>query len=119
MKLNGADTVLMQLISFVPMKNSRFVAKLVTRLFFMLVLFAIIPLFTIDRSKLDQLYFVANHKWIWIFPCVLVGSFVTLFAGCTIQRYSKPDWNWLLVVNTVVLLAYCANLYIRVLHLVS
>jgi hypothetical protein len=35
------------------------------------------------------------------------------------HKYTKPDWNWLLVINTVVLLAYCATLYIRVLHLVS
>ena len=101
------------------MKSSRFAAKLVTRLFFLLVLFAIIPLFKVDSNKLSHLYFVTPHKWIWIFPCVLVGSFITLFVGCTIQRYTKPDWNWLLVVNTIVLLAYCASLYIRILHLVS
>jgi len=101
------------------MKNSRFVAKLVTRLFFLLVLFAVIPLFKVDSNKLSRLHFVTGHAWIWIFPCILVGSFITLFAGCTMQRYSKPDWNWLLVVNTLVLLAYCVSLYIRVLHLVS
>ncbi|HWD87815.1 MAG TPA: hypothetical protein VG367_06780 [Mucilaginibacter sp.] len=101
------------------MKNSRFAAKLVTRLFFLLALFAIIPLFKVDHDKFSRLYFVTNHKWIWIFPCVLAGSFITLFVGCTIQRYSKPDWNWLLVVNTIVLLAYGVSLYIRVLHLVS
>jgi hypothetical protein len=101
------------------MKNSRFAAKLVTRLFFLLLLFAIIPLFKVDSSKLNQLYFVPSHRWIWVFPGILVASFVTLFTGCTMQRYTKPDWNWLLVVNTLVLLAYCASLYIRVLHLVS
>ena len=101
------------------MKNSRFIAKLVSRLFFLLVLFALIPLFQVDRTKLSQIYFVSTHQWIWVFPCILVGSFLTLFAGCTIQRYSKPDWNWPLVVNTIVLMAYCASLYIRVLHLVS
>jgi hypothetical protein len=41
-----------------------------------------------------------------------------LFVGCTIQKYTKPDWNWLLVVSTIVLAAYCATLYIRVLELV-
>lgn len=101
------------------MKSSRFVAKLVTRLFFLLLLFAIIPLFQVDSSKLHQLYFVTTHKWIWVFPCILVGAFVTLFVGCTIQKYSKPDWNWMLIVNTIVLMAYCGTLYIKVLHLVS
>jgi hypothetical protein len=101
------------------MKSSRFAAKIVTRLFFLILLFAIIPLFKVDSAKLHQLYFVTTHKWIWIFPCILVGSFVALFTGCTMQRYAKPDWNWLLVVNTIVLLAYCVSLYIRVLHLVS
>lgn len=99
--------------------SSRFVAKLVTRLFFLLLLFAIIPLFRVDSSKLQHLYFVTTHKWIWIFPCVLVGAFVTLFVGCTMQKYNKPDWNWMLIINTLVLVAYCATLYIRVIHLVS
>ena len=99
------------------MKTSRFVAKLVTRLFFLLLLLAIIPLLKVDSSRFEHLYFVTTHKWIWIFPCILVGAFVTLFVGCTIQKYTKPDWNWLLVVNTVVLMAYCATLYIKVLEL--
>jgi hypothetical protein len=101
------------------MKTSRIVAKAITRLFFLLLLFAIIPLFQIDSTKLNQLYFVTNHKWIWAFPCILVAAFITLFVGCTMQKYAKPDWNWLLVINTIVLMAYCATLYIRVLHLVS
>ncbi len=101
------------------MKTSRIVAKAITRLFFLLLLFAIIPLFQVDSAKLNHLYFVSPHKWVWIFPCVLVGAFVTLFAGCTIQKYTKADWNWLLVINTVVLLAYCVTLYVRVLQLVK
>lgn len=100
------------------MKTSRFIAKVVTRLFLLLLLFAIIPLFQADTSKLQHLYFVTNHKWILIFPIILLGSFITLFVGCTIQKYTKPDWNWLLVVSTIVLAAYCATLYIRVLELV-
>lgn len=108
----------MILFSFAAMKTSRFIAKVVTRLFFLLLLFAIIPLFQADTSKLQHLYLAANHKWLFIFPVILLGSFVALFVGCTIQKYSKPDWNWLLVVSTVVLAAYCATLYIRVLELV-
>jgi hypothetical protein len=100
------------------MKSSRFVAKLVSRLFLLLLLLAIVPLFQADRAKLHSLYFVTAHKWILIFPCILVGGFLTLFIGCTIQKYTKPDWNWLLVVNTIVLMAYCATIYIKVLQLI-
>jgi hypothetical protein len=101
------------------MKSGRFIAKLVTRLFFLLLLFACLPLFQVDSSKLHHLYFVTTHKWVWVFPCVLVGAFITLFIGCTVQKYTKPDWNWLLVVNTLVLGAYCATLFIKVLELVK
>ena len=101
------------------MKTSRLVAKIVTRLFFLLLLFAIIPLFQADSSKLQHLYFVTTHKWVWIFPCILVGAFVILFVGCTVQKYTKPDWNCLLVINTTVLMAYSATLYIRILNLIK
>jgi hypothetical protein len=100
------------------MKSSRFAAKLVTRLFFLLLVLAVVPLFQADGSKLHNLYFATKHWWILIFPVVLVGGFVTLFIGCTMQKYTKPDWNWLLVVATVVLMAYCATIYIQVLKLV-
>src|SRR5258707_984388 len=99
------------------MKTTRFIAKFVTRLFFLLLLLAVIPLLSIDGSKFQHLYFVTAHKWIWVFPCILIGGFITLFIGCTIQKYAKPDWNWVLVVNTVVLLAYSIMLYIRILQL--
>jgi len=101
------------------MKSSRFAAKLVTRLFLLLLLFAAIPLFQVHSDKFSHLYFITSHKWVWVFPILLVGAFITLLVGCVVQKYSKPDWNWLLVVNTVVLMAYCATLYVRVLELVK
>src|SRR5579862_8128489 len=100
------------------MKSSRFIAKLISRLFLLLLLLAIVPLFQADSAKLHSLYLVTAHKWLLIFPCILVGGFVTLFVGCTIQKYTKPDWNFLLIVNTIVLMAYCLTTYIKVLQLV-
>lgn len=106
-------------IYFRNMITSRFIAKIIARLFLLLLLLAIVPLFQADSTKLHSLYFVAPNKWILVFPCILVAGFIILFVGCTIQKYSKSDWNWLLVINTLVLAAYCATTYIRVLQLVK
>ena len=111
--------ILPAFIYFRMMKSGSLVAKITVRLFLLLLLLAIVPLYQADSTKLHSLYFVTPHKWVLVFPCILIGGFITLFVGCTIQKYSKSDWNWLLVLNTIVLAAYCATTYIRVLQLVK
>lgn len=99
------------------MKTSSIVAKAISRLFILLLLLAIIPLFQADSSKLQHLYIVTQSKWLFFFPVILISGFVYFFTRCTLKKYTEPDSNWLLVINTVVLMAYCATLFIRVYEL--
>ena len=101
------------------MKYSSIAAKAVSRLFILLLLFATIPLFQADSSKLQHLYIVTKSKWLFFFPILLIVSFVYFFIRCTIKKYTEPDSNWLLVVNTLVLMIYCATLFARVYELVK
>src|SRR4051812_4693821 len=99
------------------MKTSGIVAKAVSRLFLLLLVLAIVPLFRADSTKLHNLYITAHSKWLFIFPMVLVGGFVYFLIRCIIHKYKEPDSNWLLVINTVVLMAYCATLFLKVYQL--
>lgn len=105
------------LFSFAAMKTSGIIAKSVSRLFLLLLLMGIVPLFKADNSKLQHLYIVAGHQWLFIFPAVLVISFVYFFIRCTIKRYQEIDSNWLLVVSTVILAAYCATIFMKIYQL--
>lgn len=99
------------------MKTSGIVAKAVSRLFLLLLVLAIVPLFQVDTNKLQHLNIVTNSKWLFIFPIVLIGGFVYFLVRCTLNKYKEPDSNWLLVINTLVLMAYCATLFVKVYQL--
>ena len=99
------------------MKNSAIIAKSVSRLFILSLILATIPLFQVDSAKFHQLYFVTKSKWVFVFPIVLIVGFLYFFIRCTIKKYTEPDANWLLVINTLVLMTYCATLFIRVYEL--
>lgn len=101
------------------MKTSQIVAKGIVRLFFLLLVLATIPLFQADGAKLQHLYIVANNKWLFFFPALLIVAFVFFFIRCTIKKYTETDINWVLVVNTVVLMAYGAAIYLRVYQLIK
>jgi len=99
------------------MKTSGIIAKAVSRLFLLLLVLAIVPLFQVDREKLQHLYIVTSSKWLFIFPIVLVCGFVYFLIRCMIHKYKEPDSNWLLVINTLILMAYCATLFFKVYQL--
>jgi cytochrome bd-type quinol oxidase subunit 2 len=99
------------------MKTSGIVAKAVSRLFLILIFLAAIFLFKDDGSKLQHLYIVTKSKWMFLFPALLVCGFVFFFFRCTIKKYTETDMNWLLVINTLVLMVYCATLFMRVYEL--
>jgi len=101
------------------MKTSQIVAKAIVRFFFLALVLATIPLFQADGAKLQHLYIVANNKWLFVFPVLLLVAFVYFFVRCTIKKYTETDMNWVLVVNTVVLMAYGATIYIRVYELIK
>lgn len=99
------------------MKISTILAKAISRLFLLLIVLAVVPLFQVDSSKWQHLYIVTKSRWLFIFPVILILGFVYFFIRCTINKYKEPDSNWLLIVNTVVLMAYCATLFVRIYEL--
>jgi len=96
------------------MKTSQIVAKVVVRLFFFLLLIALVPYFTGDNAKLQNFNFVIRHKWTLIFPAIILGGFISLLVLCTVKKYKEVDLNWLLVINTLVLIAYGMAICIKV-----
>jgi cytochrome bd-type quinol oxidase subunit 2 len=101
------------------MKTSQIAAKITVRAFFILILAATIPYFAGNNTKLRHFNFVISHTWTLIFPALLIIGFLTLLITCTIKKYKVVDLNWLLVVNTLVLIAYGVAVFIRVYHAVS
>jgi len=97
------------------MKVNRLVTKIVVRLFFLLLLIALVPPFLQgDETKLHHIYLSFHYKWEMIFPAILILGFISLLSICTIKKYKEPDLNWLLVLNTVILIAYGIAIYIRI-----
>ena len=101
------------------MKTSQIAAKVVVRAFFSLILAATIPYFAGNNVKLQHFNFVVPHPWTLVFPALLICGFIGLLVTCTIKKYKVIDLNWLLVVNTLVLIAYGVAVFIRVYHSVS
>ena len=101
------------------MKVSKLVTKIVLRIFFILLLVALVPFFVGDQNKLQHIYLAFHHPWEMIFPAIIVLSFLFMLINCAIKRFNEPEMNWLLVVNTIVLLAYGIAIYIKVVHLMG
>lgn len=101
------------------MKVSQIAAKVVVRIFFFLLLMAMVPFVKGDGDKLSHLYLLPRNPWVLAFPILLILGFIGLLVTCAIKKYNKQDLNWLLVVNTVVLIAYGITLYIRIMQLLK
>jgi cytochrome bd-type quinol oxidase subunit 2 len=101
------------------MKASQIAAKIVVRLFLLLLIFASLPFFTGDTSKLNHVYFTVHNWWILIPPALLILGFITLLIICAKNKYTKTDLNWLLVLNTVILIAYGVTLFIKIYQMVK
>ena len=101
------------------MKTSQIVAKVVVRLFFFLLLIALVPYFTGNNAKLQNFNFVILHKWTLIFPGLLIAGFIGLLITCTIKKYKEIDLNWLLVINILVLMAYGLAVVMKVYQAVA
>ena len=101
------------------MKASQIAAKAVVRIFFILLLVALIPFLQGDTEKLQHLYIAPKNLYTLAFPIILIIGFITLLVLASIKKYSQPDINWLLVVNTVVLTIYAATLYFAIMKLIK
>ncbi len=101
------------------MKASQIAAKTVVRIFLLLLLISTIPFLQGDNAKLQNFNFIIHQKWTLIFPVLLILAFIGLLITCTIKKYKVADLNWLLVVNTVVLIAYGIAVFIKVYQAVA
>jgi hypothetical protein len=100
------------------MKVNRIITKIVVRLFFLLLLIALVPPFLLgDQTKLQHIYLSFHYKWQMIFPAILILGFVGLLIVCAVKKYKEQDLNWLLVLNTAILMAYGVAIYIRIYHM--
>ncbi len=100
------------------MKVSQFVTKIILRIFFILLFAALVPFFYGDQAKFQHIYLVFHHNWEMIFPAIIIIAFIFLLITCAVKKFKEPQLNWLLVVNTIVLLAYGIAIYIRIFQMV-
>ncbi len=106
-----------------PSKNhtiSKFVAKLLVRLFMLVLAFAFAPAILENKTvrPLSETVVYIQNKWAFIFPGILFLSFLTLLILTLRQKYQKADLNWMLSLNTGLLIAYVIMLYARLFPLI-
>ncbi|TSD65946.1 hypothetical protein FFF34_000680 [Inquilinus sp. KBS0705] len=101
------------------MKASQIAAKIAVRLFFILLLVALIPFLQGDGDKLKHLYLMPKNMWTLAYPIILITSFIVLLVVCSIKKFRFADLNWVLVLNTVILLIYAGTLYYRIYQLIK
>jgi hypothetical protein len=101
------------------MKVSKFVTRIVLRIFIILLVAAMVPLFQGDQTKLQHIYLTFHYSWQVVPPAIIVISFFVLLVACGRKKFNETEMNWLLVVNTVVLLAYVIAIFIKLMHLIK
>jgi len=101
------------------MKVSKVVTKIVLRVFIILLVAAMVPLFQGDQSKLQHIYLTFHYSWQLVFPAIIIISFFFLLIACGRKKFNEPEMNWLLVVNTIVLLVYVIAISIKVMHMIG
>ncbi|WP_262246466.1 hypothetical protein [Parapedobacter soli] len=94
---------------------SQFTAKLLVRLFIFLLLFAFAPVILEQETTrtYSETFVYIENKWALIFPGLLFVSFLALLILTLRYKYRKTDLNWMLSLNTALLIIYVTMLYIR------
>jgi hypothetical protein len=100
------------------MKLSKFFAKLMVRLFFILILAAGLGIWQ-GGDKLKHLGYINLFQWRMIFPVLLIAGFVGFFITCSIKKFNNIELNWLLVVNTIMLIIYAMAIFIKIAYPVA
>jgi hypothetical protein len=95
------------------MKLSKFFAKLMVRIFFILILAAGVGVWQ-GGDKLKHLGYINLLQWRMIFPALLIGGFIALVLAASIKKYNNMELNWLLVVNTLMLIIYAMAIFMKV-----
>jgi hypothetical protein len=98
-------------------KISRLAAKTAIRVFIIMLFCGILPFVSGPQpwdSRLEEAHLIITNKWTLVFPAILFIGFMTLLIICMRKKYQETDINWLLVLNTLMLLAYLVMLYSRI-----
>lgn len=93
---------------------SKVVAKILLRLFVIILGLAFIPLLSGNEKQLQNTYLYFENKWVLIFPILLFIIFVTLLFTMLKSKYSKIEINWLFSLSTIMLSIYLLMLYSRI-----
>lgn len=99
------------------LKISQVAAKTAIRIFIIILFFGLLPFIAGNDAwdaRMQTTHLVIPNKWTLIFPGILFLGFLSLVIICKKGKYQVPDFNWLLVLNTVILLAYMVLLYSRI-----
>lgn len=101
--------------TFKDLTTSKFISKLLVRLFMLILAAAIAPMF-VDKqiaARMETTYVYIENKWVFIFPLILFLSFLTLLVLTGRAKHEKTDLNWMLLLNTLLLIIYVVMLFVR------
>ena len=102
-------------------KISKIAAKAAIRIFILVVFMGALPFISGEQPwsvKLHNAQFIIPNKWTLIYPALLFLGMLALTILVLRNKYKAPDYNWLLVLNAVVLLTYLVLVYIRIYKLI-
>lgn len=97
-------------------KISRLAAKTAIKVFIIVLVFGVLPFISGNQAwetKLEQSHLVIPNKWSFVFPGLLFVGFLILMITCLKQKFKWPEYNWLFVLNTLILVVYLVLLYAR------
>lgn len=99
-------------------KISKTAAKTAVRIFVIVLFMGVLPLVAGNdqgwNERIANAHLVIVNKWTLVFPAVLLIGFLWLAILCKKNKYQQTDVNWLLVLNTVILITYLVMLYSRI-----
>ena len=99
------------------MKASQIAAKSAVRIFLILLVVAMIPFLKGDTIQLQHIYLAPKNPWVLAFPILLILCFITLLIICAKNKYKYADLNWVLTLNTIILIIYGVMVSIRIYQL--
>ena len=100
------------------MKLSKFFAKLMVRLFFILILAAGVGVWQAG-DKLKRMGTINLLQWRMIFPALLISGFIGFLLAASIKKYNNMELNWLLVVNSIMLIIYAMAIFMKIAYPVA
>ena len=100
---------------------SQIAAKASARLFMLLLALAIVPLWLDPEitQRLETTYLYIPNKWFLLFPALLLIGFLVLYMYAASKKFKHPDFNWLLTLNSAILIIYLVLLYTRFVNLLT